>query len=269
MKTLNDLRQCDVFDYSVLKDLQSLSPVNLNDTLSEKSFCVVVTQDCDIVHTPKEDEPFVEFIIGTFSENKSCKNGRSPRRLHLENNNQIIEFIIHNRFFVRKDSLASFEFSDTLFDLSNDNKKILKKWLGNRYTRAAFPDEFNNRLSNSNASKIVEKSLSSKVSHIFFDVEDVELSSEESYELNVLVVLDFDSMYKENPDLNEQTVKAKYEKDFTEAFKTDGIEVFLRVVSEDEITLKDLQNYKRWDKDNISFSKKNQSLPIEEIDKLL
>ena len=107
------------------------------------------------------------------------------------------------------------------------------------------------------------------MSHIFFEVEDAELSSEEIYELNVLVVLDFDSMYKENPDLNEQAVKAKYEKDFTAAFETDGIEVFLRVVSEDEVTLKDLQNYKRWDKDSISFSKKNQSLPIEEIDKLV
>ena len=269
MKTLNDLRQCDVFDYSVLKDLQSLSPVNLNVTLSEKSFCVVVTQDCDIVHEETDEEPFIEFIIGNFSEAKSCKNGRSPRKLHLENNGQILEFIIHNRFFIKKDTLVGFEFSDVLFELTFDNKKILKKWLGNRYTRAAFPDEFNTRLSKSNASKIIEKSLSSKVSHIFFEVEDAELSSEESYELNVLVVLDMDSMYKENPDLNEQTVKAKYEKDFTEAFETNGIEVFLRVVSEDEVTLKDLQNYKRWDKDSISFSKKNQSLPIEEIDKLV
>ena len=98
-------------------------------------------------------------IIGNFSEAKSCKNGRSPRKLHLENNDQILEFIIHNRFFVKKDSLVGFEFSDVLFELSPDNKKILKKWLGNRYTRAAFPDEFNTRLSKSNASKIIEKSL--------------------------------------------------------------------------------------------------------------
>ena len=52
MKTLNDLRQCDVFDNTVLKGLQKLKPVNLNVALSEKSFCVVITQDCDIVHTP-------------------------------------------------------------------------------------------------------------------------------------------------------------------------------------------------------------------------
>ena len=260
MKTLNDLRQCDVFDYSVLKDLQSLSPVNLNVTLSEKSFCVVVTQDCDIVHTPPEDEPFIEFIIGNLSEEKSCKNGKNPRKLHLENEKQILEFVIHNRFFVKKESLVGFEFSDVLFELTPDNTKILKKWLGSRYTRAAFPDEFNKRLKNAKIEKITEKGISSKVSHIFFEVEDRELSYEEIYQLNVMVVVD------NSDDVDKNAI----EDAFFEVFDNiEGIETNLRVVTEDEVTLKDLQNYKRWDKDSISFSKKNQSLPIEEIDKLV
>ena len=171
MKTLNDLRQCDVFDDSILKGLQDLCPVNLNVVLSEKSFCVVITQDCDIVHEKTEEEPFIEFIVGNFSEDKSCKNGKNPRKLHLENNRHILEFIIHNRFFVRKDSLARFKFPDVLFELTSDNKKVLQKWLGNRYVRAAFPDEFNKRLKNAKVEKITEKGISSKVSHIFFEVE--------------------------------------------------------------------------------------------------
>lgn len=260
MKTLNDLRQCDVFDNSVLNRLQSLSPVNLNVALSEKSFCVVITQDCDIVHEETDEEPFIEFIIGNFSEAKSCKNGRSPRKLHLENNGQILEFIIHNRFFVKKDSLIGFEFSDVLFELTSDNTKILKKWLGNRYTRAAFPDEFNTRLKNAKVEKITEKGISSKVSHIFFEVEDRELSSEEIYQLNVMVVVD------NSDDVDKNAIEDAYFEVFD---NIEGIETNLRVVTEDEVTLKDLQNYKRWDKDSISFSKKNQSLPIEEIDKLV
>lgn len=260
MKTLNDLRQCDVFDYSVLNSLQGLSPVNLNVALSDKSFCVVVTQDCDIVHEPTEEDPFIEFIIGNLSEDKSCKNGRNPRKLHLENNGQILEFIIHNRFFVKKDSLAGFDFSDVLFELTLDNKKILKKWLGNRYTRAAFPDEFNTRLAKAKVSKLTEKGISTRVSHIFFEVEDKELLTDEIYNLNVMVVVD-DSA---------DTEKDKIEDAYFEVFDSiDGIKSNLRVVTEDEITLKDLQKYKRWDKDSISFSKKKQSLPIEEIDKLV
>lgn len=260
MKTLNDLRQCDVFDNSVLNSLQSLSPVNLNVALSEKSFCVVITQDCDIVHSPPEEEPFIEFIIGNLSEDRSCKNGKNPRKLHLENNGQILEFIIHNRFFVKKESLVGFEFSDLLFELTPDNTKILKKWLGSRYTRAAFPDEFNKRLKNAKVEKITEKGISSKVSHIFFEVEDRELPSEEIYQLNVMVVVD------NSDEVNKNDIEDAYFEVFEHI---EGIETNLRVVSENEVTLKDLQNYKRWDKDSISFSKKNQSLPIEEIDKLV
>lgn len=260
MKTLNDLRQCDVFDNSILKGLQKISAVNLNAVLSEQSFCVVITQDCDIVHEKTDEEPFIEFIIGNFSDDKSCKNGKNPRKLHLENNGQILEFIIHNRFFVKKDSLTSFNFSDTLFELSNDNKKILKKWLGNRYTRAAFPDEFNNRLKKAKVAKITEKGISSKVSHIFFEVEDRELSSEEIYQLNVMVVVD------NSDDVDKNDIEDAY---FEAFYNIEGIETNLRVVTEDEVTLKDLHNYKRWDKDSISFSKQNQSLPIESIDKLV
>lgn len=260
MKTLNDLRQCDVFDNTVLKGLQKLKPVNLNVALSEKSFCVVITQDCDIVHTPPEEEPFIEFIIGNLSEDRSCKNGKNPRKLHLENNGQILEFIIHNRFFIKKESLASFEFSDTLFEITADNTKVLRKWLGNRYTRAAFPDEFNARLAKAKVSKLTEKGISSRVSHIFFEVEDRELPSEKIYQLNVMVVVNNST----------DTEKDKIEDAYFEVFDSiEGIESNLRVVTEDEVTLKDLQNYKRWDKDSISFSKKNQSLPIEEIDKLV
>lgn len=260
MKTLNDLRQCDVFDNTVLKGLQKLKPVNLNVALSEKSFCVVITQDCDIVHTPPEEEPFIEFIIGNLSEDRSCKNGKNPRKLHLENNGQILEFIIHNRFFVKKESLARFEFSDTLFEITADNTKVLRKWLGSRYTRAAFPDEFNARLAKAKVSKLTEKGISSRVSHIFFEVEDRELPSEEIYQLNVMVVVD------NSDDVNKDDIEDAYFEVFD---NIEGIETNLRVVTEDEVTLKDLQNYKRWDKDSISFSKKNQSLPIEEIDKLV
>lgn len=260
MCTLNDLRQCDIFDYSVLNKLQRLSPVNLNVVWSEGSFCVVVTQDCDIVHEKTEEEPFVEFIIGNFSEDKSCKNGKNPRKLHLENNGQILEFIIHNRFFVKKDSLSKFDFLNVFLKLTVDNKKILKKWLGNRYTRAAFPDEFNNRLAKAKVSKLIEKGISSKVSHIFFEVEDKELSDKENYQLNVMVVVD------DSAGIEKDNIEDVYFEVFD---KIEGIESNIRVVSENEVTLNELHSYKRWDKDSISFSNQNQSLPVNEIDKII
>ena len=176
MKTLNDIRQCDIFNNAVLKHLMNYDPVKLDVSYSDDSFCVVITQDCDIVHTKTEDEPFVEFIIGDPTSDKSCKNGKNPRKLHLENNEKTFEFIVHNRFFVKKEKLSDYKFTDSneLGILTAENKKILKKWLGNRYIRAAFPDEFNKRLSKTNINKkLLDKTISSKVSHIFFEVEDI------------------------------------------------------------------------------------------------
>lgn len=128
MKTLNELRQCEVLNNSTLKRLQDLCPVNLNVAMSDESFCVVVTQDCDIVHVKTEEEPYIEFIIGNITQDKSCKNGKNPRKLHLENNGQFFEFIVHNRFYVTKESLDGFDFKNASFELTGDNKKILKKW---------------------------------------------------------------------------------------------------------------------------------------------
>ncbi len=80
----------------------NLSPVNLDVSYHENSFCTVITQDCDIVHQKQEEEPFVEFIIGNLTQDKSCKNGKNPRKLHLENDEQLFEFNIHNRFLSKK-----------------------------------------------------------------------------------------------------------------------------------------------------------------------
>lgn len=258
MKTVMDLRQGDIFDYSELNKLMNLSSAKLNNTCANESFCVVITQDCDIVHENSEDEPYVEFLIGNTTQNKDSKNGKNPRKLHLDNNGAILEFIVHNRFFVKKDSLITVNFPEAPFNLTSNNKRILQKWLGSRYTRAAFPDEFNRRLKKAKVSKITEKGISAKVSHIFFEVEDRELSSEEKYELNILLVIDSSNEID------------KIENAYLDVFDDiEGIDVNLRVVNEDEVTLKDLRNYKRWNKDSISYSKQEQSFPIEEIDNMI
>ena len=63
---------------------------------------------------------------------------------------------------------------------------------------------------------------------------------------------------------SDDVEKGKIEDAYFEVFgNIEGIRTNLVVVTEDEVTLKDLHNYKRWDKDSISFSNQNQSLPIE------
>ena len=103
-----------------------------------------------------------------------------------------------------------------------------------------------------------DKAVSTKVSHIFFEVEDKELSKCEDYHLNVMVVTDTTGDEKD-----------KIEDAYFEVFdEIEGVKTNLRVVTEDEVTLNDLHNYKRWNWDSISYSK-NQSLPVDEIDKII
>lgn len=259
MKTLNEIRQCDIFSHTVIEALQKKEPINLKVDYNDDSYCVVVTQDCDIVHEKQDEEPFVEFIICGLTNDKSYKNGKNPRKLHLENGNKIFEFNIYNRFFVKKELLIEYKFTDASDQLTDDNKKILKKWLGNRYIRAAFPDAFNERFSQlgKKIDVFLKKSLSEKVSHIFFEVEDKELPKDEVYELNVVVVVD-----TENDDEKSEICNA-YEDLFG---RIEGINSYVRVETEDGFTLKDLRRYKRWDKDSISFSKPNHSFPVEGLD---
>ena len=260
MKTINDLRQFDIFDNSVLQSLIKLNTVSLDLNMSKESFCIVITQDCDIVHTPIEEDPYIEFLIGNLSEDKSCKNCRNPRKLHLEDNGQIFEFVAGNKFFIKKELLNSFGFQGVYINLSDDNKKILKRWLGSRYTRASFPNSFNERLRKTEVEKLAYRAKSANVTHIFFEVTDAELPDKVPYEINVMVVTD------------DSTKKGSIEDDYFDVFdkaKTQGIEANVRIVTEDEVTLSDLKKYKRWYVDSISISKKSHSSPVDGIDNIV
>ena len=257
MAKLENLRQCQIFDNNIAHELLNKAFVKLLPSITEESFCIVITQDCDIAHTNTDDEPFIEFLLGNATTDRSCKNGKSPRKLHLINNDKCLEFCIYNRFFVKKTDIEDFDFLESNVQLSQDNKNILKKWLGSRYTRASFPDAFNNRMSK--AFNIADKSISSKVSHIFFHVSDKELPSTESYKLNALIVVDTD----------DEDLKNEIEKKYSDAFDVEGIDLYLSVVTESEVTLNDIKQYKRWSHDSVSYSKQNQSLPLSEIDNII
>ena len=110
MKTINDIRQCDIFDHSVLNFLQNLNPVNLDVSYRENSFCTVITQDCDIVHQKQEEEPFVEFIIGDLTQDKSVKMEKILENFILKMVKNYLSLIFTTDFLSRKSSLPDLIF---------------------------------------------------------------------------------------------------------------------------------------------------------------
>lgn len=243
-----DLRQGDVVSEKTFQELLNSPLIKLFTTTPDGNFSVVLSQDCDIAQ-PSSNEPFVEFIVGKqmVSENGNYLNNRNPRFLQIKEDGCFFEFSAHNRFFIKKEDLDKINIEKHKVSLSLDNKRLLRLWMGRRYTRAAFPDNFNKRAKKS--FQIANKEISRNVNCVYFEVEDREIESlEEPYVLNIIIVVD-----RSVPEKEKQNIQEAYEN----AFNVDGIEAYPSVLTKDEVTLADLEKFQRWDKDCVSFSKKS------------
>ena len=177
----------------------------------ESIITVVLSQDCDIVRE-KTQEPFIEFISGTKipTPKGNYQNGKNPRILDIKVGYCDYEFSIHNKFRVKKEVLEKLSLQEPeKIDLKNLD--ILRKWISKRYTRAAFPDNFNSRLSKSKGyAKLAKNNISRNVLEVFIDVKEEELCESDFYEPQILVVI------PETLDEGEQEkIESTYEKAFT------------------------------------------------------
>jgi hypothetical protein len=117
------------------------------------AWAIVLSQDCDIVHST-EVEPYIEVLacVVPATNNFAIWHGRNPRRLQLplHDGNSCLEVDIRRRAFVDKSLLTTLHPSKD-YKLAPREIRDLANWLGRRYKRAAFPDEFNRRLARKHA----------------------------------------------------------------------------------------------------------------------
>lgn len=255
----NDLRQGVVLTTGI-RDVVDLS-LDKKPSYKENAILVLVTQDCDIV-ADSEKEPYLEFILG---ERITCDlesvgsffNGKNPRKLAVEESDAEYFFEIHDKFRVEKENFKSLTYQCSKTKLNVTNRRILIKWIAKHYLRAAFPDEFNARLSKIKAyNSFPKNSLAKQVITVFFKVEDEELSADENYKVDIAIIVADDC----NDDVRKE-IKKKFEDIFSEKnnFCSD-----VQVLDEDDFTLRDLHTYQRWDKD--SYSLNGEANPIDDID---
>ena len=111
---------------------------------------ILISQDCDIVHKRYEVEPFIEFLVANrieaTSKNKGLQWGKHPRRFQFsvlqQGGNSLFEIDINDRYRAPRQILLA-----GLPEQRLDAKltEAIGRWVAKRYTRAAFPDEFNRR----------------------------------------------------------------------------------------------------------------------------
>ena len=158
---------------------------------------VVISHDCDLANDNLIAEPFVEVVIGRklAAAKGDFAWGKSPRTLHLEYSRSglrvFIELVATQKTRIDKNHLARFA-PDASYYLSQKSLYVLRNWLSVRYNRAAYPDQFVNRMKDTKLDEKLANRIRKypDISTIFFDLdrgEERDHSDGSPYELSVIL----------------------------------------------------------------------------------
>ncbi len=227
---------------------------------------VVVTQDCDLVQNA-DIEPFVELIpcMEITKAEPLYENGRNPRLLHIPSirppePDQWLEISIHDRFRVRKEALADLSV-DQSTRLKDHDVRLLSRWIAKRYTRTAFPDEFNLRLKtvDGQLERLFKSQPGQTVTGIFLDVADEEHPQDKPYAIAVRITAKTAAWNDEGL----CTALQSFEERFSSILDgCEGIVIAeddIHTLPEEDLTLADLRRFRRLDKDYRSLPERDDT----------
>jgi len=223
-------------------------------------FLVVLSQTCDI-YQKIEEEPYIDLLAGYFDKKDgNFFHGKNPRRLQIEFLKKIIGFSVHNIIRIQKDEFEKIEPKHSSMKMDKKDIKLIINWISKRYARAAFPDEFNMRLSKSRQEidKAQKDPLMAKVSLIYIDITDEELKPDIDYIVTMIIGVCHGS---------DQKIILQVEDLFYDTFKIPGLDVDINVFDEYDITYEVISTYKRFDWDFRSLPENpERSAPVSGID---
>lgn len=125
---------------------------------------IVATQTCDLLHPSSRAEPYVELLHGQVVDGVvPADNGKSFREFSVALDGNAPSFLrvrLHDRAFVAREDfiLRAIPFEK---QPSFAEQHRFSRWLGERYTRTAYPDAFVYALKcvDGDGSKRIEKAL--------------------------------------------------------------------------------------------------------------
>ena len=245
----NNWSQCCIVQN---KELQRIVELPLG---TPTAFLVVISQSCDLVHPTLEDEPYVECIEchPIEKEDGNFTHGKNPRRLHLSISNgvggrdqavEILPYQIHRFDRVIMEGI----FPSKEYYLSEIACRILTLWLAARYVRAAFPDEFNNRI-NRVKKKLKKKAslLVESVTGIYIQIlPDREIAEEDVYSVNLLALVSVS--FGGELAAVESTIS-----EYASLMQDQCMEVQFKVLKENVVSVSTIRSYRQLDWDHISL----------------
>lgn len=248
---------------------------------TDLAVAMVVSHDCDLAQSP-DVEPMVEIIPGHRipKPDGNYTHGKNPRRLHLPVKNQAevdwIKLDLREKKSVSKYDL-SFYRPDGSYHLPAGEKSILQRWLAARYRRAAFPNEFNDRLSRTGLAERLTRIMSNigaPIAAVYFDLDKGEevdrVREDDPYELAIIL------MYSTQADPDTaaavaETAKVQIEQAFHKTcYNADlgqwkNIELVDCLVTSDQaLTVAHAEMLKRWNADYISLRASDAHVILED-----
>jgi hypothetical protein len=226
-------------------------------TLTEQDLLLVSSHDCDVCHGSFLAEPFVEVLVArrldTDTPDGNFTHSKSHRSLQVATSasgvRRVYAMAIDERGRASRRLLTR---ERPAGQLETENADVLRRWLGGRYDRAAFPNEFARR--SDAASKEMHKALARgalDLSGIFLSMTSEELPPGRDYEVTVIGTMGRGEFTE-----GDRLVAAMGAVDrfAAELDSCPGITVVhSSVVSEETFTLADLHDYQRWDVDYVTF----------------
>lgn len=219
--------------------------------LNDEDKIVICSHDCDVNAIRFDTEPFVELVIARKSKKDRGKRlGKSSRYLQIQIEEQVWYSVwAAERFFIERQRLAQYSPAG---QLTNDSKKTLAEWLARRYSRAAFPSEFDRRVKEIRES--IENELEKVQRYIFglyFNINQGEVGQSEPYKLLGYAVMkeaDYADSWKREKVATAIVKIQSYLYSINIEFRDD-----IQIVSDEEFSIANLRLLKRWDWDILSY----------------
>lgn len=235
--------------------------IDANDDL-----LMVISQDCDLVQSSWEKEPFAELLRIRIAGNGNLPLpwGQNPREIQFDDppqEHKPTKYVstVHERYSISRRFLANAQ-PDTTRVISEENVKRLCLWVSRRYVRAAFPNNFNARIKRKMDELAKKQSFLDTnrdlLTAVYMRVPDNECAVDETYEIFVWGTMKIDDYQDASKREIGQRVMDLIEATLDECGGIEINECLLK--SEQDVSLDHLRTWKRWDYDVLSLKPKTK-----------
>lgn len=226
-------------------------------TVSPNEFLIVLSHDCDVTNASLTVEPTVELLRlrAVSARDGNLDWGKNPRRYQFVDSRtsppMVYEASVHDRVLVPRHCLIGHK-PDRARVVDPEILKRLCRWIAGRYTRAAFPNAFNDRVQPAvDELRSLFKSKGHLLTGVYLLVIDAELPEGDDYHV-VLIATMLDEQHNDLP----ARVSGQELLNRIEAIMAgcSGVELEASELrSEADVSLDDLRRLKRWDFDDLSL----------------